>query len=291
MAFIPDDAMRRKREISRSAWDVYEALCKFADKETGIVEERYLHQWHPYKRHARLVEWSGLTLGSAKNALTELRKKRWIAEDNGHIFLLVGTFLDKLRKPKKSAPSPVVSSDPPSPYNDDSSPTNDDSSFTNDGAYIDRARDSYQTNQTDQNHMSAVDVESSARAREPDQQQQHQTLSDENSSIVDEEFLDRLQAARKYQQRGVDVRAVLEILCIKTGLAPEQVPRARLMAWCDRERVIPTDGGNDNGTNGQRAQTTYVSAAERRDRILRERDYEGNARRAVEELERFGRGF
>ncbi|HEV7889453.1 MAG TPA: hypothetical protein VGP08_02385 [Pyrinomonadaceae bacterium] len=117
--------MRRKREIPHSAWDVYEALCAWADSETGVVEGRYI--WNQ-----RLVEWTGLKLGTVKNALTELRRRSWIIERGERTFLLVGTFLEKSRELKKGAGrSSSVSDGRPlgndgaSPHSDAPSPVND----------------------------------------------------------------------------------------------------------------------------------------------------------------------
>lgn len=150
MAFVPDDAMRRKRTVSGSAWDVYETLCAFADPYTGILESRHAS-------NARLVEWTQLKLGTVKNALTELRKQGWTTEREGQIILQVGTFLEAARRSKKSGvPSPTndaaspVSDDPTiqpsltgdantpesSPVSDAPSLYNDAPSPTNDGTYI-----------------------------------------------------------------------------------------------------------------------------------------------------------
>jgi hypothetical protein len=149
VAYIPDDAMRRKRTLTGSAWDVYEALCAFADPDTGIVEARH---WS----HERLVEQTGgLALGTVKNAMTELRIGRrdtqgqkvheggWVEERGGCLHLLVGTFLNELRQVKKQplALSPVgdekspvgdACASLPSPTGDKKSPASDDSSPTGD---------------------------------------------------------------------------------------------------------------------------------------------------------------
>jgi hypothetical protein len=122
MAYVPDNAMRRKRQISRSAWDVYEQLCAFGDADAGIVEARFVS-------NSRLVEETGLALGTVKNALTELRKKGWIEERRGRVFLLVGTFLNELRRRKKVSSA----SDAPSPYGDASSSVSDAPSPVSDG--------------------------------------------------------------------------------------------------------------------------------------------------------------
>jgi|SRR5215213_1325861 len=145
MAFIPDSALRRKRELSYAARDVYEALCAFADPYTGIVEARYAS-------NARLVEWTGFKLGSVKNALTELRKSGWIEEREGRVFLLVGTFLGGVEKARPSptndgaslrnddsqpveTPQPSFSNDAPSLGNDAPSLRSDAPSPTNDATY------------------------------------------------------------------------------------------------------------------------------------------------------------
>lgn len=135
MGYVPDDAMRRKREVTHSAWDVYEALCSFADPDTGIVEERFC----PNKR---LIEQTGgLKLGTVKNAMTELRRERWTEHRGGRIRLLVGTFLGELREQhsqrgQQARPSPAGDARPaqPSLYGDEVSPAGDASSPTNDGA-------------------------------------------------------------------------------------------------------------------------------------------------------------
>lgn len=153
MAYVPDGVMRRKRELSHSAGDVYEQLCGFGDPNTGIVKASYA-------TNPRLVKWTGLKLGTVKNARTELRKKGWIEERGGYIFLRVGTFLNELRKRKKEgrAPAPVTDdqpfiSDASSFANDQPSPMNDASSLMGDGAYKGSRARSYQpTNQPEDQH-------------------------------------------------------------------------------------------------------------------------------------------
>lgn len=86
MAYIPDTAMRRKRELTPAAWDVYETLCVFADREPGFAEGE------PAARNARLAEWTDLSLGTVKNALVELRRACWVVEEGRGLRLLVGDF-------------------------------------------------------------------------------------------------------------------------------------------------------------------------------------------------------
>ncbi|MCA1615029.1 MAG: hypothetical protein LC795_15535 [Acidobacteria bacterium] len=140
MAYVPDDRMRRKREVSRSAWDVYEALCAFADSDTGIVE--------PYHfSYAKLVEWSGVALGTARNAMIELRKKGWKMEDGAGRIHLAGVFVieakrlaeERKRKAKKAAAMPEQPSlldDAPSPASDKTSPASDTAPLANDTASL-----------------------------------------------------------------------------------------------------------------------------------------------------------
>ena len=131
MAYVPDDAIKIKRKVSRSAWDVYEALCAFADSDTGVVE-------HYHFSYPKLVEWSGCKLGTARNAMTELRHNRWIEErPDGRIFILVGTFLKALREAREAAARArraSLTSDAPSPASDTSSLVGDAASPASDGA-------------------------------------------------------------------------------------------------------------------------------------------------------------
>lgn len=132
MAFVPDDALARKRNaegkriISPAEWDVYEQLCAFADTDTGIVEARH---WPKEKLAAK----TGLKLGTVKNALHELRKKLdkpdevgpWIIEERDGRFHLYGTFLKERRKQKRKSKAPSPDSDDLSSISDAASPDND----------------------------------------------------------------------------------------------------------------------------------------------------------------------
>ena len=111
MAYSPDDARARRRELSRSAWDVYDQLCAFGDPNTGVVESRFAG-------NARLAEFTALKLGTVKNAMTELRKKGWVEEREGRILLLVGTFLREVRRLKREAAQASPTGDAPSLVND-----------------------------------------------------------------------------------------------------------------------------------------------------------------------------
>jgi hypothetical protein len=86
MAYIPNDAMRRKRQLTPAAWDVYETLCALAGPDPGFVEGA------PAERNARLVEWTQRRPGSVKNALVELRRVGWVVEEGRGLRLLVGDF-------------------------------------------------------------------------------------------------------------------------------------------------------------------------------------------------------
>lgn len=144
--------MRRKRDITHSMWDVYEALCSFADPGTGVVEARHAP-------NSRLVEVTGLRLGTVKNALTALRKTRWIEGRGAQIHLLVGTFLSELRGAKRTPrPSPV--SDPASPGDDAASPLSDAPSPVSDGR-IDKGR-ARRSDQTRPNRPDPTETLSSA---------------------------------------------------------------------------------------------------------------------------------
>ncbi len=146
MAYVPDDAMRCKRDITHSAWDVYEALCSFADPDTGIVESRHAFNLSQRQRHQRLVEFTALKLGTVKNALMELRKEGWIEERAERVYHLVGTFLNDLREWKRTPPQPSPVSDATSPGNASASPHSDAPSPVSDGRVDkDRARGSDQT--------------------------------------------------------------------------------------------------------------------------------------------------
>jgi hypothetical protein len=126
--------MRRKREISRSAWDVYEQLCAYGDAESGAVEDSYVS-------NARLVADTGLKLGTVKNAMTELRKKEWLSEHGTLLKLRVGTFLAARRRQRKTS----LHSDAPSLRNDAPSLVSDDPSLTSDD-HIDKDRARVLTN-------------------------------------------------------------------------------------------------------------------------------------------------
>jgi hypothetical protein len=91
MAYVPDEMMRRKRNVSRSAWDVYEALCAFADSDTGVVESCHFN-------YPKLVEMSGVKLGTARNAMMELRKKGWRWEDDAGRIHLAGIFVIEAKR-------------------------------------------------------------------------------------------------------------------------------------------------------------------------------------------------
>lgn len=131
MAYVPDEMMRRKRNVSRSAWDVYEALCAFADSDTGIVEPYHFN-------YPKLVEMSGVKLGTARNAMTELRQKGWRWEDEAGRIHLIGIFVieakrqaeERKRKAKKALPASAQ----PSLLNDDVSLPSDTTSLGNDAA-------------------------------------------------------------------------------------------------------------------------------------------------------------
>lgn len=125
MAYVPDDRMRRKREVSRSAWDVYEALCSFADSDTGIVE--------PYHfSYAKLVEWSGVALGTARNAMIELRKKGWKMEDGQGRIHLAGVFVIEAKRLAKERKKAAASPEQPSLLDDTTSLVNDAASLASD---------------------------------------------------------------------------------------------------------------------------------------------------------------
>lgn len=146
MAYVPDDAIARKRDekgeriISGAAWEVYEQLCASADPETGIVEARYA-------TNQRLADKTRLALGTVRNKLTELRQKHWIEEDGRRIYLRVGTFLKDLkeqRKQKNDQRQSSLNSDNSSLGSDALSSVNDGLSPMSDGAYIGSRARSYQ---------------------------------------------------------------------------------------------------------------------------------------------------
>lgn len=117
MAYVPDDRMRRKREVSRSAWDVYEALCAFADSDTGVVESYHFN-------YPKLVEWSGVALGTARNAMSELRKKGWADERAGGRIHLAGVFLKEAKELARAKKTSLVN-DAVSLASDTASPASD----------------------------------------------------------------------------------------------------------------------------------------------------------------------
>jgi hypothetical protein len=143
MAYIPTDAMRRKREVSGSAWDAYEALCELSDWETGVVAPGRFS-------YPKLMELACLKIRTARNAMWELRSMGWIGDgEGGAVRLLVGTFMAEIRERKeaqeearkRAAMSPT--SDTMSPRSDAASPISDTMSPISDTRiYKERARGS-----------------------------------------------------------------------------------------------------------------------------------------------------
>jgi hypothetical protein len=82
VAFIPDDAMQRRRELTPAAWFVYEEFCRTRNHRLGLSEAT----------RQEISEASGLAYRSVKNCLVELRHKSWIEEHESGVRLLVGDF-------------------------------------------------------------------------------------------------------------------------------------------------------------------------------------------------------
>jgi hypothetical protein len=84
VAFIPDDAIRRKRRdrLTPAAWDVYEAHCIHRNHRLGVSRAD----------RKTVAEDTALSASGVKNATAELRHKGWIREDEQGIRLLVGDF-------------------------------------------------------------------------------------------------------------------------------------------------------------------------------------------------------
>lgn len=82
MAYIPDDAIRAKREISGVAWDVYEAHCVYRNHSTG----------YSLAKKETIAADCGLQVKSVQNGLSELKKAGWIAVNAEGIFLIKGDF-------------------------------------------------------------------------------------------------------------------------------------------------------------------------------------------------------
>jgi hypothetical protein len=129
--------------------------------------------------------------------------------------------------------------------------------------------DSYSLSVTD---IPKVVAAAETRAREPAEQKSAHRQQQQQQ--IDDEFLNRLQSMRKYRERKVDVRLVLDSLMLKEGLTVEEVTRNHLIGWCDREWQQPTPGGNGHAEGrGNR----HASARQERD--IRNAD-------AADELER-----
>jgi hypothetical protein len=136
MSYTPDDAMLRKRELSRPAWDAYEALWKLADWETGEIHPRHFS-------YTELTKWACLPLGTARNAMCELRTRGWIEGREGEpIRLLVGESLGVLRA-RREAEKESRRSDAASLHSDAASSASDAASLHSDApVYKERARGS-----------------------------------------------------------------------------------------------------------------------------------------------------
>jgi hypothetical protein len=98
MAFIPDDCfpLMREKKLSPNARLVFEAHCK--------------HRRHKYRvsfaTNEEIADFLGISLGSVRNATTELKKKEWIKQVAHYTELLVGDFspVDK-KHPRREIPA------------------------------------------------------------------------------------------------------------------------------------------------------------------------------------------
>ena len=96
MTFIPDGAGRRLRDLSPNAGIVYVAHCEFR-----------IHKFRvSFATEQEIAEAYAMPLGSVRNALTELKKKKWIRIGSHYVELLVGDFspVDR-RHPRKPIPA------------------------------------------------------------------------------------------------------------------------------------------------------------------------------------------
>jgi hypothetical protein len=285
MAFIPDDAMRRKREISHSAWDVYEQLCAWGDRHIGIVKNCYVS-------NSRLVEFTGLKLGTIKNALTELRQKGWIEQKGREIFLHVGMFLNEIRElekhQKRAGVKPLVS-DVSTLANDEPPLVSDAPSFMGDGAYIGSRARSYQPINQPIEPAKAIGADAPPVAKilpyptaksETDHQRMMRELTQRTGAIPDGAAQGK--AAKWLLEHGYMVEQCVE--CLEALLAESW--RSHRISWLTVQKEIGTflakgrqhglnarygtSGGRDHAEIGRRQSTR----PERTEQALSERDYD-----------------
>ena len=88
MAFIPDDATERERELTPNARIVYHAHCRFRKHEYRVS----------FATDEEIARRYGLSLGSVRNANTELKRKGWIDRGDNFTRLIVGDFSPVDRK-------------------------------------------------------------------------------------------------------------------------------------------------------------------------------------------------
>lgn len=154
MAYVPDDAMSRKRrdKLTPAAWDVYEAHCRFRNHRLRVSRAS----------REKIVEFTGLSPSGVKNATRELKLKRWISEDARGVHLLVGDF-----SPVNKGAPPVgasVEAGPPESRREGPQ-TRPGQPDLRPRAYMDRARGSDQ--HSDQQETSLADREGFMRRHRP----------------------------------------------------------------------------------------------------------------------------
>ncbi|HEX3558261.1 MAG TPA: hypothetical protein VHU19_03605 [Pyrinomonadaceae bacterium] len=67
MAYVPDDAMQRRRrdKLTPAAWDVYVAHCRYRNHHRRVSRAR----------REKIVAYTGLSSSGIKNATAELRPR------------------------------------------------------------------------------------------------------------------------------------------------------------------------------------------------------------------------
>jgi hypothetical protein len=288
MAFIPDDALRKRHKagLTPAAWAVYEAHCMYRNHETGF-------SWGTKERIASEFD---IALGTVRNATTELRQKGWIDETKTSVRLLVGDFspVDRRsqQRPHKVAPAPPAI---PESRNQIPDLVNEIPESGKDFHQIrnshnkDRARDSNQPYNQHIEPAKAIGADAPPVAKilpyptaksETDHQRMMRELTQRTGAIPDGAAQGK--AAKWLLEHGYTVEQCVE--CLEALLAESW--RSHRISWLTVQKEIGTflakgrqhglnarygtSGGRDHAEIGRRQSTR----PERTEQALSERDYD-----------------
>jgi len=123
MAFVPDEAIRRRNEVSSGAFALYVHLCMFRcnkqdSKNFGLA----------FPSQQTLIEEMGMTRQHISALIAEIVKKRWIRKESWRFRLLIGFEQPGLEYRSLRVARPVVA-----PYIKDR--TREDTVFASDNVY------------------------------------------------------------------------------------------------------------------------------------------------------------